>query len=194
MSSAVGDAVVDVVGGRLVEEIGTTPNGLTELWANQGGLLPRLLTLLRPQSAAVVVDTPAMPTTAYPGPTPVGVHDWTSYPTEHEAIIGVLPWRWAAERAELRLAARTVTVVDDPAHIALLRACRAMPVNGVAVVVAGLAFMARPGPATAIAQFDSCGLAVRGVVALPPRMFTPRAATGRLLITIRRVAEQECDD
>lgn len=103
-----------------------------------------------------------------------------------QVVLAVLPWRWAPVAVTLSAPDGAVGIRDDPACVTVLRACCAMPEDGVATIVVGLGFLARRGGATVGANLARFGVHLTGVDALPTRLFLPASAPGRLLLTLRR--------
>lgn len=103
-----------------------------------------------------------------------------------DVLVAVMPWRWRGVKQSVELQGRIVELHDDPAHIDLVRAASAARPGSVAVVVAGLGFLARPGTQTVARSLDDAGLVVEDVRRLPSRFFTPAASTPRVLIRMRR--------
>jgi hypothetical protein len=179
------DEVLLLVCDEVVAAVGA-PDSVLELWSERGQMLPRVLGPLRPRHARALVSSPdAVPDgwSSIPG---LRVGPMEDEPEPAQVVLGVPPWRWAPSRVTLPTGNGPVELCDDPAHVTLLRACVAMPQDGLAVAVVGLGFLARRGGATVAANLGRFGIGITRVLALDRGLFRPASGPGRVLVVLRR--------
>jgi hypothetical protein len=179
------DQVLALVCDEVLAAVGP-PASLVELWSERGQMLPRALATLQPRRARALVSTPGALASA-PLPTAdlhVGV--MADEPEPAQVVLGVLPWRWAPSRVTLASGDGPVPLCDDAASVALLRACAAMPEDGVAAVVVGLGFLARRAGASVAENLGLFGVRITRAVALDRGLFRPASEQGRVLLVLRR--------
>ena len=185
--SRVPDQVIDLVCSEAASVVGR-PDLVLELWSDLGEMLPRALATLGAEQGLALRSAPQAI-----GPQqlePVQSESKIRYglmadgPVPAQVVVGVLPWRWAPQPARVQTPDGDVDLVDDPACVALLRACWLMPRPGVAGVVVGPGFFARRGPDSVAANLSRLGLRVINVHTLDRGAFRPAAARGRLLLVL----------
>ncbi len=179
------DAVLDLVCDEVVATVGV-PDSVLELWSERGQMLPRVLGVLRPGRAQALVSSPEAVPAELASVAGLRLGVMQDDPEPAQVVLGVPPWRWAPSPVTLSTRDGPVQLCDDPAHVALLRACLAMPQDGLAVTIVGLGFLARRGGATVAANLGRLGVQVTRVVALDRGLFRPASGPGRVLVALRR--------
>jgi hypothetical protein len=174
------DQVLDLVCAEVVAAVGA-PDSVLELWSERGQMLPRAMDVLRPRRAQALFSSPA----ALPSDPRLRIGVMEDHPEPAQVVLGLPPWRWAPTPATLSGPGGEVRLCDDPAHVALLRACAAMPQGGVAAAIVGLGFLARRGGATVAANLCRFGIRISRVVQLDRGLFRPASAPGRVLLVLR---------
>ncbi len=179
------DAVLGLVCDEVVAAVGT-PDSVLELWSERGQMLPRALGVLKPRRAQALADR--MDAESAGGSSVPGLRlgSMEDEPEPAQVVLGVPPWRWAPSPVTLPTPDGPVQLCDDLAHIALLRACVAMPQDGLAAPIVGLGFLARRGGATVSANLWRFGIGITRIVALDRGLFRPASGPGRLLVVLRR--------
>jgi hypothetical protein len=179
------DEVLELLCQEVVAAVGT-PESVLELWAERGQMLPRALGILQPRRARALVSSPdTVPAALFPTPG-LQLGAMEDEPEPAQAVLGVPPWRWAPSRVTLAGRSGPVELCDDPAHVTLLRACVALPRDGVAAVVVGLGFLARRGSGTVAANCERFGIRITRALALDRSLFRPASGPGRVLVVLRR--------
>lgn len=179
------DEVLSLVCAEVAAAVGT-PDSVLELWSERGQMLPRALRVLQPRHArALVSSKEAAPAGEHPA---VGLRlgAMVDDPEPAQVVLGVPPWRWAPSPVTLSTPAGPVELCDDPALVTLLRACAAMPPDGIAVAIVGLGFIARRGTTTVAANLGRFGVRITRVLALDRGLFLPASGPGRVLLVLRR--------
>jgi hypothetical protein len=184
------DEVLSLVCDEVVAAVGT-PDSVLELWSERGQMLPRALAILRPRCASALVSSEQAIPAVEPPVASLRFGAMADEPEPAQVVLGVPPWRWAPSPVTLSTRAGPVELCDDPAHVALLRACGAMPQDGVAAAIVGLGFVARRGGATVGANLGRFGIRITRVLALDRGLFRPASGPGRVLLVLRR---QSSDD
>lgn len=179
------DTVLDLVCDEVAAAVGA-PDSMLELWSERGQMLPRALEVLRPRRAQALISVPDAVPAEWSCVAGLRLGVMEDEPEPAQVVIGVPPWRWAPSPVTLCTGAGPVQLCDDPAHVALLRACLAMPPDGLAVPIVGLGFLARRGGATVAANLGRFGIGVTRAVALDPGLFRPASGPGRVLLVLRR--------
>lgn len=174
------DQVLDLVCAEVVAAVGA-PDSVLELWSERGQMLPRAIDVLRPRRAQALSGSPA----ALPAVPGLRTGTMEDQPEPAQVVLGVPPWRWAPTRVTLSGPVGPVPLCDDPAHITFLRACVAMPQDGVAAAIVGLGFLARRGGATVAANLGRFGVRITRVLELDRGLFRPASGPGRVLLVLR---------
>jgi hypothetical protein len=176
-------------------EVLTGAPAVLELWAERGQMLLDAKRALGARRAlALVSGGCAVPDALRTAPE---VHlgrmpddadlDRNGVPASFDVTVGAAPWRWAPARARVDApGGQSVELWDDPATVAILRACMAMPDHGIGLFVVGLGALARRGPGSVVVNLPRFGVHVWSVDALPARMFVPASSPGRVLVALRR--------
>jgi hypothetical protein len=179
------DEVVSLVCDEVIATVGT-PDSVLELWSERGQLLPRALGILQPRRALALVSSEQAVTAGEPPVADLRLGVMTEEPEPAQVVLGVPPWRWAPRQLTLATRAGPIELCDDPAHVTLLRACVAMPQDGVALAIVGLGFLARRGSATVAANLGRFGVRITRARVLDRGLFRPASGTGRVMIVLRR--------
>lgn len=179
------DGVLGLVCDEVVAAVGT-PDSVLELWSERGQMLPRALEVLQPRRAQALVSSPDDVPAARLSFAGLRLGTVEDEPEPAQVVLGVPPWRWAPTPVTLSTRDGPVQLCDDPAHVTLLRACVAMPQDGVAAAIVGLGFLARRGGATVAANFSRFGIGITRVLALERGLFRPASGPGRVLLVLRR--------
>lgn len=179
------DGVLGLVCDEVVAAVGT-PDSVLELWSERGQMLPRALGVLQPRRAQALVSSPDDVPAARLSFAGLRLGTVEDEPEPAQVVLGVPPWRWAPTPVTLSTRDGPVQLCDDPAHVTLLRACVAMPQDGVAAAIVGLGFLARRGGATVAANFSRFGIGITRVLALERGLFRPASGPGRVLLVLRR--------
>lgn len=167
---------------------GRDPQVVIDLWAEPGGLLASLTAQLAPTSSVGVIGD-----SLEPAPQP-GVRWHCGAPDDLldtwleplDLVVGIPPWYWHPQRRTLDDVDTTIEITDDPANIALVRACRRLTPDGLAMVVAAPGFVLRPGPHTALPMLTAQGICVEALVQLPRGVFRCDGGAGRWLVGLGR--------
>ncbi len=185
--SRVPDDLLEMLSGEVASIVGA-PEILLELWSDQGQMLPRAIELLRPERAVALFSDGDAITARHrsvPGLT-VGVMAESFPPAQ--AVLGILPWRWAPRPVTVRTPDGEVHLNDDPASVTLLHACLAMPPEGVTAAIVGPGFVARRGTGSVAANLKRLGLCTVRAITLDRGLFRPTSGRGRILLLLRRDA------
>lgn len=179
------DGIVDLICSEALSAV-ERPGLVLELWSELGVILPRALTRLGARHGVALSSGPMPSTDLGPQPSHPGITRGLILdgPVSAPVVVGVLPWRWAPQTAQVQTPDGVVELVDDPAVVTLLQACWLMPRPGVAVVVAGPGFLARRGPHSVAANLQRLGLDLISVRTLDRGAFRPAAGRGRLLLAL----------
>jgi hypothetical protein len=179
------DAVLGLVCDEVVAAVGA-PDSVLELWSERGQMLPRAVTALQSRRAQALFSSPDAVPAALFSVVGLRIGAMEDEPEPAQVVLGVPPWRWAPSPVTLSTRNGPVQLCDDPAHVTLLRACVAMPQDGVAAAVVGLGFLARRGGATVAANFGRFGIRITRVLPLERGLFRPASGPGRVLLVLRR--------
>lgn len=179
-----------------IERRGPRPEAMLELWADGGFLLPPLAASFSPRRAiGVVANRPDRELAQV-----LGAGDkinWTratvlAFLEQAEpaldVIVGVPPWNWQPCAVTLQSAAGPVTVLDDPANAAVLKASTLLHPHGVGLFIVGAGFVMRPGKHTAFASLACFDLHLESLIELPRGIFSPDSGTGRFVLALSRQA------
>lgn len=167
---------------------------MLDLWAHAGLLLPPIAEALSPTRAmGFVPDQGKLEQVRQKSVTfPV---EWSltdplaalaESQTIFDVVVGIPPWRWRPNSHVLTSRKGEIELLDDPANIAIVKACASLGEDGVGFFIVAPGFILRPGPQTVFPNLKHFGLGVEALISLPRGLFMPDTGTGRFLVALSR--------
>lgn len=170
---------------------------IADLWADSGHMLAPLAADLHPVRAIGLCGSPMVQRSlgalrSVPDTVHYTVAESAgpqfSLPLNVDVVVGMPPWHWAPQRVDLTdPTGAAVALTEDPANIAMVRACRCLTRAGLGIFVVGPGVLMRPGPGTIMPNLERLGLHIDGIIELPRGAIKPDHGAAQLLLVISQV-------